>query len=77
MRKRVQSDSPRSKATKLMKEAKLTREQSQKVRKHLILGSAVIVLIFQYSAFQKRRKKHQYHALHLLSLNPLENTLQL
>ena len=25
-----------------MKEAKLTREQSQKVRKHLILGSAVI-----------------------------------
>jgi DNA-binding Xre family transcriptional regulator len=41
MRKRVQSDSPRSKATKLMKEAKLTREQSQKVRKHLILCSAV------------------------------------
>jgi hypothetical protein len=54
MRKRVQSDSPRSKATKLMKEAKLTREQSQKVRKHLILGSAVIVLIFQYSAILRK-----------------------
>ena len=42
MRKRVQSDSPRSKTTKLTKEAKLTREQSQQVRRHLILGSAVI-----------------------------------
>ena len=42
MRKRVQSDLPRSKATKLMKEAKPTRKQSQKVRKHLIPGSSVI-----------------------------------
>ena len=32
MRERVQSDSPRSKATKLMKEAKLTREQSKSTK---------------------------------------------
>jgi hypothetical protein len=43
MRKRVQSDSPRSKATKLMKEAKLTREQSQKVRKHLPFFASIFL----------------------------------
>ena len=63
MRKGVQSDSPRSKATKLMKEAKLTREQSQKVRKHLILGSAVIEEIKTAHQEIKRKRKGQVFTL--------------
>ena len=63
MRKRVQSDSPRSKATKLMKEAKLTREQSQKVRKHLILGSAVIEEIKTAHQEIKGKRKGQVFTL--------------
>jgi HD-GYP domain-containing protein (c-di-GMP phosphodiesterase class II) len=63
MRKRMQSDSPRSKATKLMKEAKLTREESQQVRKHLILGSAVIEEV--NTAYQEIKGKRKEKSLRL------------
>lgn len=63
MRKRVQSDYPRSKATKLMKEAKLTRTRSQKVRKHLIPGSAVIEEVKTAHQEIKGKRKGQVFTL--------------
>lgn len=63
MRKKVLTNSPRSKANQPIKETGLSKEQSNKVRKPILLGNAVIDEV--RAAYQeiKRNREGEVQAL--------------